>query len=137
MWIFLTDAMFSVVEDKNNRDQLMVRARLQGDLERYFPGEPVHELENADYRFRVFVRRDLVARMLFSAVRDIDYPDFKSRVENDARHKAYYDVWSAMQRAQMVEVNGSSFDYSYSDECWACLGAGCDICSSVEVVGHE
>ena len=100
MWVFLTDAMFSIVENRNDPTELMVRARLPGDLERHFPEAEVLELDNADYRFRVFVPRQVVEERILEQVKAIDYPDFKSQ-GHDRDHKlSYMQVWSAMNRAQ-------------------------------------
>lgn len=111
MWVFLTDAMFSIVENRNDPTELMVRARLPGDLERHFPEAEVLELEQADYRFRVFVPRQLVEEKILEQVKAIDYPDFKSQIAPDdtVRRMAYQRVWSVMNNAQ---------DGVYSTESW-------------------
>jgi hypothetical protein len=102
MWIFLPDAFFSIVEDFNDPDRLLVRARLKGDIERHFRGFEVLELPVADYRFRALVPRAFVQGMLLSASAYIHYPDFKSQVSplEPGRSAAYYAVWTAMRRAQ-------------------------------------
>lgn len=102
MWIFLNDAFYSIVQDKDDSSRMMVRARLPGDLERYFPDHKVLELDDADYRFRVFAAREEVADLVFHAVHAIDYPDFKSSINREEwiRKGSYSRVWADMQAAQ-------------------------------------
>lgn len=103
MWVFLNDAMVSAVSDPRNKKQLIVRARLKGDLERLFPRNKVHETPGRDYRFRVYVGRRTFASRLFQRAMDIDYGNFKNSVADNARHDAYTNVWGAMHRAQKRE----------------------------------
>jgi len=106
MWIFLPDAFFSIVEHRDDPSVLLVRSRLDGDIERHFPQADVLELPGADYRFRAKVERELVIATMFWLMRDgIDYPDFKSQVSpgDPDRLAAYYDVWTAMRKAQRGE----------------------------------
>lgn len=115
MWIFFNDAFLSIVApapgsnaDKNG--ELVVRARLKGDLERAFPGVRVRETKSQerDYRFRATVSRAIVAETLAGRVKRIDYTNFKSSVDDPAkgkakekwRHDLYMRVWSVMFNAQ-------------------------------------
>ena len=41
MWIMLSDAFFSIVSKNCGPDELMVRARRKGDIEKAFPGAKV------------------------------------------------------------------------------------------------
>lgn len=108
MWIFLNDAMLSVVVPSKrdlpkhllNADVLSVRARRKGDIERVFPGAKVIRLEGRDYDFRAYLDREDVADAMQRSVREITYTNFKNSVRDDARHDAYMDVWSAMLRLQ-------------------------------------
>lgn len=99
MWVFLNDAFLSIVNDRDS-DGLLVRARLEGDLERAFPGCTVQETPAADYRWRARISRLTVREMLTERIRDLDYPNFKNSVQDNDRHDAYFDVWSAMHGAQ-------------------------------------
>lgn len=101
MWIFMKQAMLSVVEDKDHPELLHVRARLKGDIEAVFPDAEVIELTVCDYRFRVSLPREQVVEAIAEQMRSIDYVDFKSQVHDRERHDAYVQVWSAMQRAQV------------------------------------
>ena len=41
MWIFLSNSFISVVQKPGDNDLLTVRARIEGDIERVFPGAQV------------------------------------------------------------------------------------------------
>ncbi len=96
MWVCLNDAFFSIVESDKDGSLLSVRARRKGDLERYFPGQPVHERHGADYAFRAFVPRGGVARILSETALGIPYKNFKNSVRDHRLHDAYTQVWSVM-----------------------------------------
>lgn len=102
MWIMLSDAMFSIVEnDREKYDvdrDLVVRARRKGDIERVFGVEPseVHESEDSDYRFRTFLSRQEVADVLAIEVLTIDYSNFKNSVLDADLREAYNKVWTAL-----------------------------------------
>lgn len=103
MWIFLNNAFLSIVADRDS-DNLLVRARIAGDIERTFPGFKVTEGGGSDYRFRAWVDRETVADTLRTQVQSIDYSNFKSSVKDTDRHDAYFDVWDTM-RAYQHRVN--------------------------------
>ncbi len=96
MWIFLPDAMLSMVDKDCAPDELLVRARRQEDLTRIFPQAKVQAGGGTDYPFRARINRDEVALRVAEAVRDIRYPNFKSAVGEDDRHAAYLRVWANM-----------------------------------------
>lgn len=108
MWIFKNDAFVSIVEDRDMPDQLWVRARVRGDLERFFGvmGRIIEVVEtpSADYRFRCAVDRQMVKVALSDAVADIDYTNFKNSIGTapveEERHSAYLRVWTAMMAFQ-------------------------------------
>lgn len=106
MWIFLPDAFFSIVEDRASSELLLVRARIQGDLERYFPRCRVIETPFADYRFRASALRSEVADVVLAAATAITYDNFKNQVAKDdtLRKHAYMGVWDVMNRAQQEAV---------------------------------
>lgn len=86
------------MEPSPGSPELLVRARVPGDLERIFPGAAVQETPHRDYRFRASLPRTAVAQALTSAVGDLHYPNFKGSVTEADRHEAYLQVWSAMAR---------------------------------------
>ena len=100
MWILMNDAMLSIVRHKDRTDDLLVRARIAGDIERVFPDAQVVEGAGTDYRFRAAVPRSTVAEAVSRRLLDIDYGNFKNSVREPERHDAYFDVWHAMYGMQ-------------------------------------
>lgn len=100
MWIFLNDAFFSIVEDKQNPLRFSVRARHKGDLEKVFLISPnaVHTTPLNDYRFRAFLSKDIVIKRLAGEMEQINYTNFKDSIapEDKSRYSAYTRVWNAM-----------------------------------------
>jgi hypothetical protein len=99
MWIFMTDAMISVVQKPRDR-LLTVRARVKGDIERIFPTAEVVADAGTDYKYRARIPRQVVALAMFDAVMAPTYPNFKGAVADDKRHDAYLHVWSEMMAYQ-------------------------------------
>src|SRR3974390_1556011 len=97
MWLCLNDAFFSIVKKDCSPDELLVRARRPGDIEKAFGrrvrAEPVTD---ADYLFRARIPREEVSRAMEGELRRIDYANFKSGVHDDDLHVAYMRVWTAM-----------------------------------------
>ena len=92
----MNDSFVSVVMDQNNIENLLVRARREGDLEALFPelnlmvfATPTH-----DYPFRTSINRQEVAATLARRLLGIAYPNFKASVEDEARGDVYGDVWA-------------------------------------------
>jgi hypothetical protein len=111
MWVFLTDAFLSIVEDSGDRDRLLVRARIKGDIERTFPDADVrHTPVRADYAYRAFIPRTEVAAKLADEASRVDYGNFKNAVGEDARHDAYLEVWRAMSAYQRRQAVAAAFD---------------------------
>ena len=52
MWVMLNDCFFSIVSKDCARDELMVRARRPGDIEKVFPNAKVTEYTVSDYQDR-------------------------------------------------------------------------------------
>ncbi|HEY6965846.1 MAG TPA: hypothetical protein VI229_00130 [Burkholderiales bacterium] len=118
MWIFLQDAMLSVVDERAHQavrkgakmatrmplyqrsPTLLVRARFKGDIERTFPNAKVTETVASDYRYRASIPREEVALVIDGAIRGIDYGNFKAGVAPGIRHSAYFGAWAAMEGGQ-------------------------------------
>lgn len=110
MWLLTTFGFFSIVQKTKDRgtEVLTVRARVRADLEklrdRYLPGlgEIVSSPEH-DYAFRALVDRQELAGAIGRILMDIDYPNFKSAVAQEAgyaREQVYDDVWEALLALQ-------------------------------------
>lgn len=102
MWIFLSDAMLSIVQKPGDAEAgtLTVRGRVKGDIERVFPDAKVVEGAGTDYRFRASIPREQVAKAMHDQVMALDYSNFKGAVKDRARHDAYLRCWSAMHALQ-------------------------------------
>jgi hypothetical protein len=102
MWVMLNDAFFSIVSKDCAPDELMVRARRPGDIEKVFPetAGKVTEYTASDYHYRARVKRCDIARALAKEVASITYSNFKSSVKDYDLHNAYMRVWNAMADLQ-------------------------------------
>lgn len=102
MWIFLQDAFLSISAHEDRPDDLMVRGRVEGDIERVFPDASVEETPDADYRYRAAVPRDEVAQAVADRARGLEYFDFDDAVpdEDRVRQETYTSVWETMSEAQ-------------------------------------
>jgi hypothetical protein len=105
VWVFLNNAFVSAVQHRDNADLLVVRARVEGDLERFFAEDQnlkVERTEDADYLFRTTIRKNLFAAALLNRMTEIDYANFKDSIalEDADRHGAYLRVWQAMNNLQ-------------------------------------
>ncbi|MEZ0325019.1 MAG: hypothetical protein ACAH95_03870 [Fimbriimonas sp.] len=96
MWIFQNEAFLSIVAERGSTGRLLVRSRVEGDIQRALPHAEVFEDLSADYRYRAFVSKEDLKAALSKAVDDIDYDNFKKSVPDHQRHKAYMKVWQAM-----------------------------------------
>ena len=66
MWIVLNKSFLSIVKNKNNDSELLVRARVKGDIEKVFDDADVFEDENADYKYRSYISREVVSRVIYN-----------------------------------------------------------------------
>jgi hypothetical protein len=104
MWIFLSNAFLSIVSDKDNPGNLVVRARHHDDIRKVFPGVKVVITPEADYRYRARVPRTLVADKIATEIAGIDYANFKDSVTDESRNFVYLQVWRQMFIWQGVMV---------------------------------
>lgn len=93
MWICLTDAFFSIVDKECGPDELLVRARRPGDIEKVFPNAKVEIRSGTDYQFRAKVSRVDVANALMMEVMSVDYSNFKGATKDRRLHDAYANFW--------------------------------------------
>lgn len=108
MWIFARKGFVSIVRHKSEPDTFLMRARTAADLEAVLSAASVNARRivspSADYRFRAFLSREQLGRVMESLADSIDYPNFKSAVAadgaDDARLNAYHTVWHVMQAIQ-------------------------------------
>jgi hypothetical protein len=102
MWIQLNNAFLSIVENRGNKAELLVRARIKGDIEKIFPEENVCEDKNADYKYRVFIPKDKVADIILKKINEINYDNFKNSIpkQDHERYRSYSNVWVELRKLQ-------------------------------------
>jgi hypothetical protein len=101
MWIFTNKGFISVVEDKKDKNRMLVRARGKGHIDAIFPGAKVLKDAGTDYQYRTFLPRSEVVRVLAREINGIDYPNYKDSIPQDDAsgrkyHKACENVWFLM-----------------------------------------
>lgn len=102
MWIVMNDSFISVVEHNTDEDRVVVRARIEGDLDKIFPEhkQDIIVTTNSDYRFRLLLDKQYVADRIYQRMLDIDYDNFKDSVAESWRKAPYYKIWQIMQEVQ-------------------------------------
>lgn len=102
MWIFMNDAALSIVANRNNDDELLVRARIEGDIDRVFPEARIDFTPEFDYAYRAMLPRRMVAEGIANNLALIPYDNFKDSIDpNDHdRHTAYMNIWFVMRDYQ-------------------------------------
>lgn len=100
MWICLNDAFLSIVSKDCADDELLVRARRDGDIERVFPSAKVTVNLDTDYRCRARIKRAEVAEAIAQRVLGIDYGNFKGSSQGRALHDAYMGAWHSFGKLQ-------------------------------------
>ena len=98
MWIQFNNAFLSIVENRDNKLELLVRARIKGDIEKIFPEADVFEDESADYRYRAFISKAKVAERMMLKMKEINYDNFKNSVKEIDRKSAYSNVWIELRK---------------------------------------
>lgn len=106
MWLFQNDSFISVVAHRDKPGHLLVRSRIEGDIERAIPTAEVYQDASTDYRYRAVITQEALKEALIAAVNEIDYGNFKGSVKDLRRHDAYMRVWSVM--AQVYGAYGDS-----------------------------
>lgn len=118
MWIMLNDCFISVVQKDCARDEVMVRARRKGDIEKLFPKAKVTRYTKSDYLYRAPVKREELKTAMAGEVDRVTYDNFKSSVTDVPLHNAYLRVWNAMAALQEVRPYSggrTAFDFDRRD----------------------
>jgi hypothetical protein len=100
MWIMMSGGFLSVVRKYCAEDELLVRARRPGDIEKVFPDAKVNTYPKHDYLYAAIIRKAVVAEAIATEVRRIDYERFKPSVADEELHAAYFQVWDIMATIQ-------------------------------------
>jgi hypothetical protein len=93
MWIFTKHGLLSVVADNRNKHNLLVRARQRHHISRIVPYLIPDYTPNADYHWRVSIRRLEFSDLMADLIGEISYPNFKNAAD-PALKSAYVRVWS-------------------------------------------
>ena len=102
MWVFLNNSFLSIVENRNNKEELLVRSRVRGDIDKIFPNSNIFEMENSDYKYRSYIKKIEVSEKIREIVTNINYDNFKNSISKseDQRHSSYLNVWNEMRKLQ-------------------------------------
>src|SRR5258708_8198962 len=86
MWIMTNNSYLSIVSKDCSDNELLVRARRAGDIEKVFPDAKVTRSTNRDYLYRAVLPRDVGKQALAAMIAKIDYPNFNNSVEDSSLH---------------------------------------------------
>lgn len=115
MWLYTTRGFFSIVRNSENMGEVLVRARLRGDLENLrsiWPTlTPTRETNRRDYRFRATIDVRELPLLLSKLASELTYTNFKDAVaakQGYPRADLYHDVWHVMAEAQEREFEADA-----------------------------
>lgn len=108
MWIATEHGFYSAVQNRNNHNTVLIRARVRKDLEYLrerlgaFNCPPIVDSPKADYPHRLLITKEQWAWFLARSGEEVDYPNFKSRVgkHDPAREKIYHEVWADLMKLE-------------------------------------
>lgn len=106
MWLFTKHGFYSIVQHNDDSKLLLVRARVDGDIEKYWPKSEIIKGGGTDYLYRATIPRLKVATGVALVVNEIDYPNFKNCIEDKRRGPYYFSVWDQMASMQDEFENG-------------------------------
>ena len=99
MWTMTKRGFYSVVAHRDDPSRVLVRSRCERDiraLKDLVPDEEPFYMAYADYHWRLECSSDEWVRAVSVMAAEIDYPNFKSAITDQAHHHAYMDVWHAL-----------------------------------------
>jgi hypothetical protein len=98
MWLFTSEGFISVVADRNDpkTGNLLVRSRDRQHLEKLFPNAEIFSKTPSDYKWRAWISRSDVSRLMQSQVDSLNYTNFKNSIPDDKYHDACIGVWNTM-----------------------------------------
>lgn len=100
MWIASKNGFFSIVQHRDDPEQVLVRSRVKKDLAEIFPEERILHTPGADYHWRVFASKNEVSDILLRQMTELDYPNFKGKIaktpSQEDKLSAYHHIWSVM-----------------------------------------
>ena len=97
MWVFTRFGFISIVQHNADPSIMLVRSRTIEPLDALWPGSEVIVMSRADYRYRIFVPREVVSEVIMGLLDGLDYPNFKSTCTDDDDYQlALASVWRTM-----------------------------------------
>ena len=100
-WLCFNDAFLSVVNHRDDRDLLVVRARRREHLTNVFGKDAqITVTPERDYKYRVIAERKKVAEIVAARINEIDYGNFKDSVGTDGLHALYEQFWGLHHQFQ-------------------------------------
>lgn len=100
MWIFTKDAFLSFGQHPVDDRLVLVHGSIEGDIERIFPGVEVGTNRNTDHRYSAVVPMERVAQAVLNNLRNINYENLQSGVEDLARWHTYVSIWVTLFEEQ-------------------------------------
>ena len=104
MWVFFKDGFISAVQNKDDPEELIVRARSKEHLKSFlgpFSEDFITETPDADYQFRAFVDREVFVALMADHANEVDYPNFKK----SCSHLSY--LWQTV----LLKTWAACFDF--------------------------
>ena len=100
MWLFTKNSFISVVQHRQQPDNVLVRARVRKHLEKLFPhrGKEIYADSSADYKYRLLIsKRELSEVVSDYILCGLDYDNFKAAQGRDDPAWARFlsTVWAA------------------------------------------
>ena len=105
MWLVTKNSFISVVQHREQPDDVLVRARVKSHLARLFPAKSsqIQRDDEADYRWRLLIsKQELADRISSYILKSLDYDNFKASQEADdpAWPRFLHAVWAEGLRLQ-------------------------------------
>ena len=108
MWLFSDSGFVSVVQDWENENVLVARARDKASLSELsaLAGASIEETPLSDYPFRAYLTREALAGWLVRTVDHLHYNNYKARMwhtRGPQFSEPLHEVWAAMHRVTSRE----------------------------------
>jgi len=105
MWLFTKNSFVSIVQHREQPDDVLVRARVKKHLVRIFPemAEEIWHDNEADYPWRLIVSKQALAgRVSAYILQSLDYDNFKAAQETNELAWTHFlhAVWAEGVRLQ-------------------------------------
>jgi hypothetical protein len=102
MWVFFKEGYVSIVKHRTEKDVLLVRARRAEIISDFFGKDMLSEIKydaGADYKCRVFVHKNDVAKAVSDKALGINYTSYKSAITDRRLKYAALEVWQVLWEA--------------------------------------